>query len=355
MIIKMKKLYLAVIIGLCTTACGSKSADGTQPVVVKTAVVEQTDAAARQSFAFISQPRRTSQLSFRVGGPIDRFDVYVGNSYKRGGIIAEIDPRDFKIRKERAESVYKQAQAEYERLKSLYEKNNISASTYDKAKAEWISAKTAFETASNELADTKLIAPFSGYIGELFIEKFQDVKPTQPIVTLIDIGELKIEAYVTQEIALRSQGLERVNLCFDAMPDKIYTARVVEVSKSTTANNLSYLLTALLPNADGALLAGMSGKVFFDTTRATPALTVPQQALCHRPTEGDYVWVVSDGVASQRKITVGKLLHQGVATIAEGLQAGDVVAVSGLRFLSDGMSVTTEPASKLNDSEGDEK
>ena len=45
------------------------------------------------------------QLSFRVGGPIDRFDVYAGNGYERGNIIAEIDPRDFRIRKERAEAV----------------------------------------------------------------------------------------------------------------------------------------------------------------------------------------------------------------------------------------------------------
>ena len=46
---------------------------------------------------------------FRVGGPIDRFEVYAGNYYQRGDIIAEIDSRDFRIRKERAEAIYNQA------------------------------------------------------------------------------------------------------------------------------------------------------------------------------------------------------------------------------------------------------
>lgn len=53
--------------------------------------------------------------------------------------------------------------------------------------------------------DTRLIAPFVGYVGEVYIEKFQDVKATQPVVSFIDITQLKIEAYVTQDIALPGQ------------------------------------------------------------------------------------------------------------------------------------------------------
>lgn len=121
---------------------------------------------AEREFSFIAKPFKETELSFRVGGPIDRFEVYAGNYYHRGDIIAEIDSRDFRIRKERAEAVYHQAKAEFERIKVLYEKNNLSASAYEKARADYTSAKTAYETAVNELEDTKLIAPFDGYIGK---------------------------------------------------------------------------------------------------------------------------------------------------------------------------------------------
>ena len=84
-------------------------------------------------------------------------------------------------------------------------KDNLSASAYEKARADYTSAKTAFETATNELDDTRLIAPFDGYVGEVYIEKFQDVKATQPVVSFIDITQLKIEAYVTQDIALQAE------------------------------------------------------------------------------------------------------------------------------------------------------
>ena len=70
--------------------------------------------------------------------------------------------------------------------------------------------KTAFETATNELNDTRLVAPFDGYVGEVYIEKFQDVKATQPVVSFIDITQLRIEAYITQDIAFQAEKIKEV-------------------------------------------------------------------------------------------------------------------------------------------------
>lgn len=225
----------------------------------------------------------------------------------------------------------------------LYEKNNLSASAYEKARADYTSAKTAFETATNELHDTQLIAPFDGYVGEVYIEKYQDVKATQPVISFIDITQLKIEAYVTQDIALQAGEIKEVGVRFDIGSDVVYPAKVVEISKSTTRNNLSFLMTALLPNKQGEWPAGVSGKVLLDlpSSSTTSMITIPQTALNHRPTEGDYVWTVDNaaGKVSKRKIVLGELLPNGEVEVKGGLQAGETVAVSKLRFLSEGTSV----------------
>lgn len=344
--IAAKSTLLLCLVAACT-ACGTKSDKGkNREMVVKTAQVKTVSGEERKDFSFIAKPLRSSDLSFRVGGPIEQFDVYAGSHYRQGALIAAIDPRDFRIRRERTEAIYNQAKAEFERIEVLYKKDNISASQYEKARAEYTTAKTAFETAVNELEDTRLTAPFNGYIGEVYIEKHQDVKPSQRVVSLVDISELRIEAYVTQQIAFGADKLSDVSLRFDADPAKIYSARVAEVSKSTTSNNLSYLLTALLPNKDGKLLAGMSGKIIFNTaTDGAPAvLAIPQSALCHRPTEGDYVWVVDDATDTVhlRKVTLGNILPDGMVAISAGLEPSESVALSGLRFLSDGMQVKVQ-------------
>ena len=102
-------------------------------------------------------------------------------------------------------------------------------------------------------------------------------------------------------------------------------------------------MTALLPNKQGEWPAGISGKMLLDlpATSSVPMVTVPQTALNHRPTEGDYVWMVDQttGQVVKRKVILGELLPNGKVEVKDGLQAGDKVAVSKLRFLSDGMPV----------------
>lgn len=340
-VIVRQLLFVSILFIGASCSSGEKQSKK-QHMIVHVTKAERGEPGGTNEFSFIAKPYRSSELSFRVGGPISRFDVYTGNRYRQGQLIAEIDPRDFRIRKERAEAVYIQSKSEFERIEALFRKENISASTYEKAKADYTSAKTAFETASNELSDTQLIAPFSGYVGEVYIEKFQDVKATQPVISLVDIEQLRIEAYVTQEIAFRAPDIKKIHLRFDALPDTLYEARVMEISKSTTSNNLSYLLTAMLPNKDGKLLSGMSGRIFFETdANSTTTVSIPQTALCHRPQAGDYVWIVNPGnqTVSQRKVTLGGIQKEGKATIINGVQEGETIAVSGLRFLSDGMTV----------------
>lgn len=344
------KLISILSLGLMLGACSGNSSSQEETIIVKTATANTYSNETVKEFPIITQPFRTTELSFRVSGPIDRLDVYAGNYYRRGDIIAEIDPRDYRIRRERAEAVYRQAKAEYERISALYQKNNLSASTYEKARAEYTSAKAAFDTAINELEDTRLVAPFNGYVSEVYVEKFQDVKASQPVLTFIDIDQLKIEAYVTQDIAYRVQPRQNVLLTLDVQPDAELEAQIAEVSKGTTQNNLSYLVTALLPNKEARLLAGMSGKIRFEestselsdsTATGEHLVCIPQTALCNRPTVGSYVWTVhpESGIVSQRKVSVSKLLPHGNAGITAGLQPGEIVATSSLRFLSDGMKV----------------
>ena len=97
----MLLLSLAALLSSCATEGNDKKQD----FIVKTTQAVPVLHQGEKEFSFIAQPFRTSELSFRVGGPIDRFDVYAGNRYKQGSIIAEIDPRDFRIRKERAEAI----------------------------------------------------------------------------------------------------------------------------------------------------------------------------------------------------------------------------------------------------------
>lgn len=339
----------ALLVG-CKAAEEKKDHD---MMVVKVGKTEPATTPGQRDFTFISKPFKTTDLSFRVGGPVIHFDSQSGQFYKKGTVIAAIDDRDFKIRQEKAEAIFQQADAEYKRISALYTKNNISGSSYEKAKSDRAIAKTALETAVNELEDTKLKAPFDGYVQEIKIERFQDVKASQPIITFIDLSRLKIEAYIPENIAINLRTNDDLSLydmkfTFDALPGKIFRTDKVDISKSTTANNLSFLLTAILENKDNTLLGGMSGSLSLTLPATlTTSVYIPQQAVCRNPERGTYVWVLTPAVNQVRSVPVqiGNLVKGNQIEIVSGLSAGDQVVLTGHSFLSENQTVLIQKQS----------
>lgn len=336
----MKKLICFIFIMTVFISCDSreKKSNKDKVTVVNHTTVTTINSKNEQLFSFISKPFKTSELSFRVGGPINNFEVFSGNSYKKGELIAQIDSRDFILKKERAEAIFNLSKSEYERIKKLYDSNNIAASVYDKALADYSTARSNYETAQNELSDTRLVAPFSGYIGDVYIEKFQDVKATQPIVSLIDIERLKIEAYIPQSVAYLAKDKKNVSIKFDALEDKVFDAKIVVISKNTTKNNLSYLLTAEFNNQKDRLSAGMSGNVLFNFKESAiqKSNALPLSAICNKKGSGCYVWVINPKTltVTKRDVVIGSIHEKGLVNIVSGVTEGEMVATSSLRFLS---------------------
>lgn len=295
-----------------------------------------------KEFPFIAKPRRVTELSFRVSGELSDFDALPGTRYKKGDVIAKIDQRDYVIRRDEAESFFREAEAEYLRMKRLYDKNNVSASAFEKSRADYISAKSEMERAVNALEDSYLTAPFDGYVSEVFVENYQDVRATEPIVSFVDVSQLKIELFVTEDVVMRRDGLENISLSLNAFPGKRFDVDVEECSRTTTSNNLSYKMTLLLDNPGEKLPAGISGKVSFNMEdEKGDSVVVPHKAVCHRPSVGDYLWIVGPdaGRVSLRRVKLGGLLPGGGCIITEGVKAGERVATGNLRFLSDGAEV----------------
>lgn len=150
------------------------------------------------------------------------FDVQQGQFFRKGQLIAAIDERDFVIQKQRTEALYRQAEVDYARISSLYAKDNISGMNYEQAKANYERTKADYEAAVNAWEDSRLYAPFDGYVQQAHIERYQDVKPSVPVVTFIDLSRIKVEAYVPEDMALQMRQKDSVAcvVCFNALPDR---------------------------------------------------------------------------------------------------------------------------------------
>lgn len=216
---KTEILFLA---GMCLCACSRTPQEQTSFPRVKVVHAEVMEAPSLRCYTFISQPYRLSELSFRVGGLVHAFDVQQGQFFRKGQLIAAIDERDFVIQKQRTEALYRQAEVDYARISSLYAKDNISGMNYEQAKANYERTKADYEAAVNAWEDSRLYAPFDGYVQQAHIERYQDVKPSVPVVTFIDLSRIKVEAYVPEDMALQMRQKDSVACVvrFNALPDR---------------------------------------------------------------------------------------------------------------------------------------
>ncbi len=216
---KTEILFLA---GMCLCACNRTPQEQTSFPRVKVVHAEVMEAPSLRCYTFISQPYRLSELSFRVGGLVHAFDVQQGQFFRKGQLIAAIDERDFVIQKQRTEALYRQAEVDYARISSLYAKDNISGMNYEQAKANYERTKADYEAAVNAWEDSRLYAPFDGYVQQAHIERYQDVKPSVPVVTFIDLSRIKVEAYVPEDMALQMRQKDSVACVvrFNALPDR---------------------------------------------------------------------------------------------------------------------------------------
>ena len=216
---KTEILFLA---GMCLCACSRTPQEQTSFPSVKVVHAEVMETPSSRCYTFISQPYRLSELSFRVGGPVHAFDVQQGQFFRKGQLIAAIDERDFVIQKQRTEALYRQAEVDYARISSLYAKDNISGMNYEQAKANYERTKADYEAAVNAWEDSRLYAPFDGYVQQVHIERYQDVKPSVPVVTFIDLSRIKVEAYVPEDMALQMRQKDSVACVvrFNALPDR---------------------------------------------------------------------------------------------------------------------------------------
>ncbi|MEZ5070993.1 MAG: efflux RND transporter periplasmic adaptor subunit [Bacteroidales bacterium] len=121
------------------------------------------------------------KLSFRVAGPVPRVYVREGEYVKQGQVIAEMDPRDYELQKAAVEAQVEQLRSEYGRIEELWKRSSVAENDYEKMKAGVEMAESKLRNASDQLQDTRLLAPFSGYIARVHIREGDVVNYGTPL------------------------------------------------------------------------------------------------------------------------------------------------------------------------------
>ena len=165
-ILKMKWLVwgcIAASIGILGS-CRNKQVKVDIPQLVKTAPVNGHDGMTSVTYPGKIQAASNVKLAFRVAGPIRKIYVNEGQYVKKGQLLAELDPRDYQIQFNATQAEYTQVKGEADRIIELYRRGSVSVNEYDKAVAARKRVTALYNAHRNALNDTRLKAPFDGYV-----------------------------------------------------------------------------------------------------------------------------------------------------------------------------------------------
>jgi RND family efflux transporter MFP subunit len=281
--------------------------------------MQVTDASEFAKRWFPGQAKATQEvdLSFRVAGPLITRPVDVGDTARKGQELARIDPRDFQVelrnvqgQLEKTEAELKRAESDYERVIRIQKQDAgaVSQAMIDRkrqlvesSRAEIRSLQAAMDSAKDKLDYTYLKAPFDGIVTATYVENYEDVKPKQPIIRLIDHSQIEMivnipEVLISQADYLQAAG-NALRVRFDTFPDFEIEAQIKEIGKEASKTTRTYPVTLIMDQPEGnKILPGMAGKatraVGLPEMESQVDIVIPETAVFSPELKKTYVWII---------------------------------------------------------------
>ena len=158
-------LTLTVLVAL-TSYSEKKQADQEQTVRVKVQQIQSEAVNGEQGFSGTIEESSGTSLSFSVSGTIKKIYVSAGQTVSAGQLIAEIDPTTLQNAYTIAKTSLEQIEDTYNRMKELHDSGSLPDMQWIQIENQLKSSRASEAMAKKSLSDTKLIAPFSGYMPQ---------------------------------------------------------------------------------------------------------------------------------------------------------------------------------------------
>ncbi len=332
----------------------------------------------------------------KVQGWVDKILVREGDLVKTGDLLVTLDAREaqaavaqaqanleaararLKLVKATAEEAVQSqirqtkanlelAEADLRRAQDLFEKNFIARQQLDEARTKYNVAKSAYDLALNslqqktweneialaeaqvrqaeatlnltkaQLANLTITSPLNGGVTKRYVDPGTMVKDTTPILTIMDLAEVKMVVNVTEREFVRLKKDQSVKVIVTAFPERLFPGRIEIITPALELQSRTAEVQIAIPNPGYILKPGMFGRVEIILRSQPQAVLVPVQALVSQD-DKDYAFVVQEERVYRRPVHKG-LIKDTAVEVIKGIEPGELVVISGHAQLREGMKV----------------
>ncbi|MDD4954834.1 MAG: HlyD family secretion protein [Candidatus Omnitrophica bacterium] len=192
---------------------------------------------------------RIHSIAPKIFGTVKEVNVRDNQIVKKGDVLVEIDPVDYKLKVNEAQAnldirqaAFDQALRDKNRAAALYkqevypkERYENALTAYNLANAQIEAAKAQLMIAKRNLSYTKIYAPSDGYVTKKAVEIGNQIQPNQPLMAVIALDDIWVVANYKETQLKNVRDGQKVEIKVDTYPGKIFTARVDSIMAGTGA------------------------------------------------------------------------------------------------------------------------
>lgn len=340
-------------------------------VAVEVARIQKAVIRDMELFTGSLLPNSYFAVAPKVAGRIEKLLVDIGDSVKRGELIALLDDEEYvqQIDEARAELEVAKAHViegqssldvsrrEFKRAQALRQKKITSESELDVARAQYeaqeakrkvtlaqvAQKEAALRGAMVRLSYTKIRASWENggehrIIGERFVDEGAMLKANDPIVSILDINSLTGVIHVIERDYSKVRTGQEAIVTTDAFPGVTFTGRIIRVAPLLKETSRQARVEIEIPNPKGILKPGMFVRVKIEFAKKENATVVPLNALVKRNRQqGVFLADVRNMKAHFVPVTVG-IINRELAEVVKPSLSGLVVTL-GHHLLEDGSPI----------------
>lgn len=254
---------------------------------------------------------------------------------------------------QRAQKLFGKDLVALQRLDEAQMKFNVAKAAYDLAmhhlrqrtwendialaEAQVNQARATLELNKAQLGNLIILSPMKGGVTKRYVDPGTMVKDTTPILTLMDLSEMKMVVNVIEREFIHLQKGQPAKITLSAFPDRVFTGSIEIVTPALDLQSRTAEIQISIPNPDFVLKPGMFGRAEIILRSNPQAVLVPIQSVL---TEIDkaFVFVLKEDKAFRRPVRKG-VVRDTVVEIIQGLSPGEQVVTAGQASLKDGAQV----------------
>jgi multidrug efflux system membrane fusion protein len=313
-------------------------------------------------------PIATVTVRSQVDGPLLSVAFQEGARVKRGDVLAQIDPRPFRIKlaqaraaTQRDQATLQNAKLDLDRYKSLSEQKLIARQQLDSQQSmvDQLSASVAADEANTDEAQlqldyTRIVSPIDGVAGIRQVDpgNLVHAADSSGIVVLTQLDPIAVvftlpQDQLTQLSAAMASGSPKVEIWSRDGEEHLSNGTLQVIDNQINVQTASIRLKARFDNAEHKLWPNQFVRARVTVSHEDAALVLPAVAIQHGP-QGAYVYVVSKdkNIAELRPVHIALLQGEDVV-LGSGVKQGELVVTQG--------QAQVKPKSPVNPVTGDEK